>query len=127
LTSLCLLPPGAQSLPVNSPAPMNPGVNQAAVDSFAGGHFWYFYAMPGRFRIVFSASSPQEGFAIGSRPVAAAAFAPKTAGAVIHFRELSGSTVFEGSVTVRTRVIVEVQPRRGLMDSGTHNLYFELQ
>jgi hypothetical protein len=103
---------GAQSLHVQSPAPLHAGTNHAAVDSFVGDHYWFFYAEPGHFHIQFAAGSSQEGFTIGSRAVAGAAFAPKTPGAVIKFQESRTGTTFDGTVTQRTRVIVEVDPRK---------------
>jgi hypothetical protein len=37
----------AQSLSVNSPAPLKAGVNDSATDNFTGTHYWYFFAGPG--------------------------------------------------------------------------------
>jgi WD40 repeat protein len=38
----------AQSLNVNSPAPLKAGVNVSQTDNFTGTHYWYFYAGPGK-------------------------------------------------------------------------------
>jgi hypothetical protein len=101
----------SQSLNVKTPAPMHAGNNQATVDSFVGGEFWFFYAEPGNFHLRFIGGETQEGFTIGSRSVAAAAFAPKSQGATIKWKESASGTTFEGTVKQRTRVIVEVDPR----------------
>ena len=41
-----------QSLDPRSPAPLKPGLNGSMVDSTAGTQYWYFYADPGRVRVV---------------------------------------------------------------------------
>src|SRR5580704_5902589 len=102
----------AQSLNVKTPAQMRAGDNRGTVDSFVGEHFWFFYAEPGNFHIRFTGGETQEGFTIGSRAVAAAAFAPKSPGATIKWKESPSGTTFEGTVKQRTRVIVEVDPRK---------------
>lgn len=111
----------AQSLHVETPAPMRAGNNQAAVDSFVGSHYWYFYADPGSFRLQFSGGDSQEAFTIGGRAAVGAAFAPKTPGATLKWQESASGTAFEGSVKQRTRVIVEVDPRKSPLVRQTTN------
>jgi hypothetical protein len=103
----------AQSLHVESPAPLAAGLNHATIDSFGGEHYWQFTAQPGKFKISFTFSSPQEGFSTGGRPTMAAAFGPKTAGAQMTYKEFPGGTTWTGSVTQPTRVVIEVDPVKG--------------
>ena len=123
ITTLFALPlvASTQSLHVESPAPMRAGNNQAAVDSFIGSHYWFFYAEPGSFHLRFGGGDTQEGFTIGGRAVAGAAFAPKTPGAVLKWQESASGTTFEGSVKQRTRVIVEVDPSKSSLVRQTTN------
>jgi hypothetical protein len=103
----------AQSLHVESPGPLAPGLNHATIDSFGGDHFWSFTAQPGTFTLKWTYNGPQEGFSTGGHPVAAAAFGPKTPGSVLTFKEYAGGTTFSGKVTQPTRVVIEVQPTKG--------------
>jgi hypothetical protein len=123
ITILFVLPliAGSQSLHVEVPAPMRAGNNQAAVDSFVGSHYWFFYAEPGSFHLRFSGGETQEGFTIGGRAVAGAAFGPKTPGATLKWQESASGTTFEGSVKQRTRVVVEVDPRKSPLVRQTTN------
>ncbi len=103
-------PATAQSLQLNAPAPLHQGNNQALIDSFVGDHYYYFFAEPGKFQIAWSFSGAAEGFNVGGRPSFAAAFNPKTVGAVMTHRDGPTGTIYEGSVTHRTRVMVGVSP-----------------
>jgi hypothetical protein len=100
----------AQSLKLDAPAPLRQGNNQALIDSFVGDHYYYFYAEPGKFHIVWTFSGAQEGFDTGGRPSFAAVFNPKTAGSQITHNDGPAGVVYEGSVTRRTRVLVGVSP-----------------
>ena len=100
----------AQSLKLDAPAPLHRGNNQALIDSFVGDHYYYFFAEPGKFHISWTFSGAAEGFNVGGRPAFGAAFNPKTAGAVMTHRESPNETIYEGSVTQRTRVLVGVSP-----------------
>jgi hypothetical protein len=100
----------AQSLKLDAPAPLHAGNNQALIDSFVGDHYYYFYAEPGKFHIAWTFSGSQEGFNVGGRPGFGVAFNPKTTGAVMTHQEGSAGTVYDGSVTQRTRVLVGVSP-----------------
>jgi hypothetical protein len=112
----CLLAAGlcnaaqAQSLKLGAPAPLHQGNNEALIDSFVGDHYYYFYAEPGKFRIAWTFSGAAEGFNVGGKPSAGAAFNPKTAGSTLTWKEGPTGTTFEGSVTQRTRVLVGVSP-----------------
>jgi len=86
------------------------GNNQALIDSFVGDHYYYFYAEPGKFQISWTFSGAAEGFNVGGKPAFAAAFNPKTVGAVMTHRYGVTETIYEGSVTQRTRVLVGVSP-----------------
>jgi hypothetical protein len=108
---LCSFSASAQSLHVQSPAPLRAGTNHASVDSVVGDHYWFFYAEPGHFQLRFSYRS-QEGLDTKGHPAAGAIFAPKTPGAVIRYKDLHGGTVWDGSVTRRTRVTIEVDPKK---------------
>jgi hypothetical protein len=110
-----------QSLHVETPAPLHAGDNRAAVDSFVGEHYWFFYAEPGSFHLRFTGGDTQEGFTIGGRAGAGAAFAPKTPGAILKWQESASGTTFEGSVKQRTRIIVEVDPRKSPLVRQTTN------
>jgi hypothetical protein len=100
----------AQSLKVNDPTHLTAGTNRGTVDSFVGDQFWDFYALPGHFKLVFSGSSPQEGFSVGGRVNAGVAFVPKTPGATFtQHTAANGSIVFSGTVAQRTRVGVVVE------------------
>jgi hypothetical protein len=115
----------AQSLDVKSPAPMAAGVNKATIDSFGGDQFWYFMVQPGSFTVKFSAGSAQEGFSIGGRALMAAAFAPKTPGAVISDKETATATIWSGTVTQPTRVIVMVEPKKSALVRQTTDYFLE--
>jgi len=103
-------PLGAQSLKLSAPAPLHTGNNEALIDSMVGDHYYYFFAEPGKFHIAWTFSSSQEGFNIGGKPTCAAAFNPKTAGSVLNVKVGPTGNAFDGSVTVRTRVLVGVSP-----------------
>ena len=100
----------AQSLKVKEPAPLSSGVNRSAVDSFAGEHFWTFTATPGKFHLVFTRKTPKEGFVVGGKAGVGAVFAPQTPGAVLNSKDNDSGTVFDGSVTQPTRVIIMIEP-----------------
>jgi hypothetical protein len=100
----------AQSLKLDAPAPLHQGNNQALIDSFVGDHYYFFYAEPGKFHVTWTFSGAAEGFNVGGKPTFAAAFNPKTAGAVMTHQQGPTETVYEGSVTQRTRVLVGVSP-----------------
>ena len=101
----------AQALHVETPSPLSPGANPASVDSFVGPQFWAFTVQPGRFHLVFSAGSPQEGFSLGGRATAAIAFAPASSTSHYTVRQSAQGAVFDGSVTHTQRVVVEIEPR----------------
>jgi hypothetical protein len=105
----------AQSLHVESPAPLAAGLNHATIDSFGSSHYWSFTAQPGSFKVAFTFGNPQEGFSTGGRPVMAAAFGPKTPGANMTYKEFPGGTTWTGSVTQPTRVVIEVDPVKGML------------
>jgi hypothetical protein len=100
----------AQSLKLDAPAPLHQGNNQALIDSFVGDHYYYFYAEPGKFHVAWIFSGAQEGFDVGGKPTFAAAFNPKTAGSQMTHKDGPTGVVYEGSVTQRTRVLVDVSP-----------------
>ncbi len=106
-SSLCQ----AQSLKVDNPAPLSAGVNKGTIDSFVGDHFWYFIAQPGHFTIEFSAGNPEEGFSVGGKCSAGAAFAPNKPGSTLTYKENGGRTVFQGSCTQPSKVVVMVEPK----------------
>ena len=101
---------GAQSLKLDAPAPLHAGNNEGLVDSFVGDHYYYFFAEPGKFSITFTSGNAAEGFNVGGGPSFGAAFNPKTAGSAMTHRDGPGHSVWEGSVTQRTRVMVGVSP-----------------
>jgi hypothetical protein len=109
-TLLGTRPVAAQSLKLDAPAPLHQGNNQAIVDSFVGDHYYYFFAEPGKFHIAWTFTGAAEGFNVGGKPTAGAAFNPKTAGSTLTWKEGPTGTTFEGSVTQRTRVLVGVSP-----------------
>jgi hypothetical protein len=100
----------AQSLKLNAPAPLHQGNNEALIDSFVGDHYYFFYAEPGKFHVVWTFSGAQEGLNVGGKPSCGAAFNPRTAGSTLTWKEGPTGTTFEGSVTQRTRVLVGVSP-----------------
>jgi hypothetical protein len=112
VTLFCFLIPQAvsQSINLNAPAPLKEGNNQALVDSFVGDHYYYFFAEPGKFHIGWSWSGANEGFDTGGKPSFAAAFNPKTVGAVMTRKETPGGVTYDGTVTQRTRVLLGVSP-----------------
>ena len=100
-----------QSLKVNNPTHLAPGINRGTVDSFVGEHYWDVWIDPGRFELTFSGSDPQEGFRVGGVPKMAAAFVPKTPGTKLSQKvQPGGVIVYSGSVTQRTRLGVVVEP-----------------
>jgi hypothetical protein len=100
----------SQSLNLNSPAPVHQGNNQALIDSFVGDHYYFFYAEPGKFHIVWTWGNANEGFNVGGKPSFAAAFNPKTQGSEMSFKATPNGTTYDGSVNQRTRVLVGVSP-----------------
>ncbi len=108
-------PAAAQTLHADDPGPMKAGVNRGAVDSFVGDQFWYFYAEPGHFQLVFSYGGTQEGFEVGGHAGAGAIFVPKVAGATITAKEYKGGVTWEGSTTQRARVEILVQPVKSVL------------
>ena len=114
LFSLCLLaaviPASSQSLKLENPAPLHEGNNQALIDSMVGDHYYFFYAEPGKFHIAWSWGGANEGFNVGGKPSFAAAFNPKTTGAVLSFKNGPNGVTYDGTVTQRTRVLVGVSP-----------------
>jgi hypothetical protein len=114
LLSLCLLatfiPAHSQSLKLEAPAPLHEGNNQALIDSMVGDHYYFFYAEPGKFHIAWSFGGANEGFNVGGKPSFAAAFNPKTNGAVLSFKNGPNGVTYDGTVTQRTRVLVGVSP-----------------
>lgn len=109
---LCCVSAAAQSLQMHSPAPLRAGTNHATVESSAGAHYWFFYAEPGHFQIRFSYGAAQERSDGTGHPAAGAVFAPKTPGSVIKYKDLRGGTIWDGEVKQRTRVVVEVDPKK---------------
>jgi hypothetical protein len=109
-SSLYVRSAAAQSLKLDAPAPLHQGNNQALIDSFVGDHYYYFYAEPGKFHIVWTFSGAQEGFNVGGKPAFAAVFNPRTAGSVISHKDGPAGVTCDGSVTQRTRVMVGVSP-----------------
>lgn len=107
---LNIRPATAQSLKLDAPAPLHQGNNQALIDSFVGDHYYYFYAEPGKFHIVWIFSGAQEGFDVGGKPSFAAVFNPKTAGSALGHKDGPNGATYEGLVTQRTRVLVGVSP-----------------
>jgi hypothetical protein len=95
---------------MKSPAPLRAGTNHATVDSSAGAHYWFFYAEPGHFQLRFNYEVAREG--ISGHPAAGAIFAPKTPGSVIKYKDLRGGTIWDGEVKQRTRVVIEVDPKK---------------
>jgi hypothetical protein len=110
LTLLSLHPTArAQSLDRTAPAPLQAATNAGTLDSFVGGHYWYFWAEPGHFQVNYSAGGPEGLGASGSASIDCG-FSRPTPGSHITFQSSPGGTVFSGSVTQRTRVGILVRP-----------------
>ncbi len=111
----------AQSLDPRSPAPLKPGLNGSMVDSTAGTQYWYFYADPGKIRVL--ARWVRGQFDVGQpapldiavldeshTPVARRQIAPE--------KQASEARI-EYSVRQRAKFIVSVAaPRGGLVRQG---------
>jgi hypothetical protein len=105
----------AQSLNPDKPAPMAANASRAAVDSFVGAHYWTFTAQPGRFVVDLTLGNKDGGMLGLDRVRASMSFAPKTPGATLTVKATKSDTVYEGSVTEPTRVVVEIAPRKGTL------------
>jgi hypothetical protein len=113
----------AQSLHVESPAPLKAGVNRAIIDSFGAEQFWSFTAT-GHFQLSFSRSGAQEGFNIAKCGVGAV-FAPKTQGSKMTLVESQSGTVFTGDVSQPTRVVIMVEPAKSALVRQTNEYTLE--
>jgi len=101
----------AQSLNVKDPAPLSAGINKGTIDSFVGDHFWYFVAQPGHFTIQVVGGNPEEGFSVGGKFEAGAAFAPKKPGSVLTTKQAGNIFTIEGTCTQTNKVVVGVEPK----------------
>jgi hypothetical protein len=124
--SMCLAAPSqAQTNDVKNPAPLKSGLNKAVIDSFGTAQFWTFTVQPGHWQLRFSRSGPQEGFSVGSRAGVGAVYAPKTAEAVMDFKEDPSGVVYNGNVKHPTRVVVMVEPAKSPLVRQTTNYTLE--
>ena len=103
----------AQSLSVDTPAPLKAGTNSAVIDSFGGNQFWQFTAGPGAFTITFTYGNRQEGFNTGGKPTVFAGFRPKLPGGVINQKDFPGGTTFTGTTDKAGVVKIAVAPAPG--------------
>ncbi len=122
---LCSMSAHAQSNDVKSPAVLKSGLNKATIDSFGSEQFWTFTAAPGHFRLVFTRSTPQEGFSVGSKVGVGAVFAPKTADSTLTYKESPAGTIFDGAVKQPTRVIVMIEPAKSPLVRQTNDYTLE--
>lgn len=105
----------AQSLNPDKPSPVASAPNRAAVDCFIGPHYWTFTAEPGKFVAELVLGDQQGGMLGPNRVRAGVYFAPKTPNATVTTKTTKSGAIYEGSVTERTRVIIEIAPRKGTL------------
>jgi hypothetical protein len=129
LAGLTVSAASGQSLSINSPAPLQPGVNEGQTDNFTGTHYWYFYGGPGKVTVhcVFKGG----GF-LGASMNAPLTFTLSDAAQTWHTsgKLVSGSTANEREVTFpgmlkhRTKIIVSVVPVAGglVRMGGTYDI-----
>jgi hypothetical protein len=114
LAALSAAAASAQSLNINSPAPLKAGVNASNTDNFTGTHYWYFYANPGH---VVVATTFKGGTVLGAPTNATLTFTLSDSAASWHITKvLTGAAPnhsFDGSFKKRTKVIVTVAPISG--------------
>jgi hypothetical protein len=105
----------AQSLSVNSPAPLKAGINDSATDNFTGTHYWYFYAGPGAVTVHCEFKG---GGILGASINSKLTFTLSDSGQTWHISKtlISGSTAdqretrFTANLKKRIKVIVTVSP-----------------
>jgi hypothetical protein len=99
----------AQSLDKKAPAPLQSGVNTGSVDSLIGAHYFYFWAESGSFTLT-CGQGGAEGLGASGRAKCLSGLSPATPGAVMTVKSSPSQDVYSGSVKVRTRVGIAVQP-----------------
>ncbi len=109
---------GAQSVDKKAFAPLQQGANSGKVDSMIGPHYWYFYAEPGAFQVVFRQGSAL-GFAASGHATIDCGFSPKTPGSHISFKAEPNGVVFSGTVTQRTELGIVVTPPNSTLIRST--------
>jgi hypothetical protein len=105
----------AQSLNVNSPAPLQPGVNQSQTDNFTGTHYWYFYGGPGAVTVHCQFTA---GTVLGAQTNSQLTFTIEDAAMTWHTsKTLNGSgphsLTLDGTLKKRTKLILAVAPISG--------------
>jgi len=119
----------AQSLSINSPAPLQAGVNESQTDNFTGTHYWYFYGGPGKVSVHCTFKG---GGILGASMDAPLTFTLSDAAGTWHVSKklVSGSTAeereatFPGTLKSRTKIIVSVAPIAGglVRTGGTYDI-----
>jgi hypothetical protein len=118
LVALTVAAVSAQSLSINSPGPLKPGVNAGQTDNFTGTHYWYFYAGPGAVAVHCEFKG---GGLLGNPLNSRLTFTLSDATQTWHVSKtlVSGSsadasqTTFHGNLKQRTKVMVTVAPVAG--------------
>jgi hypothetical protein len=118
LAALTVATGSAQSLSINSPAPLKAGVNESQTDNFTGTHYWYFYGGPGKVSV--HCEFKGAGL-LGASMAAPLTFTLSDAAQTWHISKklVSGSTAdqaqttFPGTLKKRTKIIVTVAPIAG--------------
>jgi len=108
----------AQSLSINSPAPLQPGINQGQTDNFTGTQYWYFYGGPGKVAVHCEFKG---GGVLGSSVNSSLTFTLSDSAQTWRISKtlVSGSTAnaaeatFPGTLKKRTKIIVTVAPIAG--------------
>jgi hypothetical protein len=111
----CAATASAQSLNVNSPAPLQPGVNQSQTDNFTGTHYWYFYGGPGTVTVHCQFTA---GTVLGAQTNSQLTFTIEDAAMTWHTsKTLNGSgahsLTLNGTLKKRTKLILAVAPISG--------------
>jgi WD40 repeat protein len=129
LAALSASAASAQSLSINSPAPLQPGVNESQTDNLTGTHYWYFYGGPGK---VYVHCVFKGGGLLGAAMNAPLSFTLSDAAGTWHTtgKLVSGSTAdvrevtFPGTLKSRTKIIVSVMPIAGglVRTGGTYDI-----
>lgn len=112
----------AQSLKPESPAPLQPGINQGTVDNFVGTHYWYFMGGPGH-TSVHAQFTPMS--LLGNAHQSQITMTLSDAAHTWHTDNVLSSDcktvdyTFNGDLKAPTKVLVSVAPpARGLVRSG---------
>ncbi len=108
----------AQSVDKKAFAPLQQGANSGKVDSMIGSHYWYFYAEPGAFQVVFRQGSAL-GFAASGHATIDCGFSPPTPGSHISYKAEPNEVVFSGTVTRQTELGIVVTPPNSTLIRST--------